>query len=1377
MAMAVRRIGRWALAHGVRGVLPIAVLGVVAACGFASVPAEAAFVRRFVRAISSTGSGPLSPSGVAVGAGDELWVESAKDSLVGFAPAYPPGENQLLQTLPASPPIEGPVRLEQLAIQRESKDFYVAGRTPADEEVAPVVVYDSSGAIREVWEQQFQAARIAIDNSAAGSLEDPSACGTAPLAPGECFVYVTSTGEAGGIEKFDSKGTPVPFTATAPYIDATKANKITGIPGREKGVFGGAGLNGVAVDAQGDIFADNAEARAVYEYAPSGAFLREFSLASSEVPRLDETIVQPDGVAVDPASGHLLVSVEANGREVGAIDEFDPATGKFVAETTQAASGEKLTSPRQLATDSQGDLYVSERHDGAVDVYGPGRFLPTVTLGPATERTATSALLTASINPEGFKLTECRFQYVSEEAFAKEGFTTANSAECEPNAGEIPANSETHAVSGQATGLTAGVTYRYRLLAHSEGALGGSVETPALAFTAPGPPNVLSSSAANVSSTGAQLQAQIKPDGAATSYHFEYDTRPYSGEERHGTNIPIPDASIGSGGATGGATESVVQDIEGLTPGSEYHFRVLAENEAGVTPGPDQTFATLPASSTSLPDGRAFELVTPASRQGGSDMFAEPEGNHEFSNEHDVGTPALAGSDLEFKTLSTFGAFPGAFLEGHYAFHRDPAHGWGFTALESPTLGVQTAANVIFDPVDLSHVAFEDKVGAEAGEQGVHSLDLVGAPGGPYTQLHEDPPHTRLSTRESLTTEVLGASRDLSHLVLDSNNTTTCGPEQAAKKITHGDELCEWSGGTETLEDGETRPQLSLVNLAPESETEPTSTCGAILGGGRTAGLARNAVSADGTRIFFTAPQVDGHERGLLSGPGCWNPEQETITGKAVNPPQLYLRAAGQTLKLSAPAPGALEGGTTPREYPAAYVGASADGTRAFFISEAWLTADHPDVHDRELYECQITIEGEQPTCKLTRLSIPLDEHGEPNPQAGAQVDWVPAISTDGSTVYYTAFNVLADGAIQRIPPNGGEDVNSHEGEVNVYRYDSAGLDTSYVAAVETRDYTDQPHCAAFEEKTYVGPCSAADWYTTPDGRFLLFGASIPVAGFNTAKAGCTQLLPFEQNFSDGRCSELYRYDAAAADAGEQAFVCVSCGAGGVDSAGNAEFARSATLDSAAAPPAGISDGGRFVFFDSPATLVPQARTHTLHVYEWQAQGVDGCGLALGCVRLLSSPNDPAPSYFLGSSNYHTPDNRRVDGGNVFIGTHASLVAQDTNALGDIYDVRICEAESPCIQPPVGETVQCEGGSCQSPPAPPNDATPGSLTFSGVGNLASEPPLKPKPLTRAQKLARALKLCRKDRSKKKRTTCIRAAHRKYGSVRKPKKPPRVGARR
>jgi hypothetical protein len=188
-----------------------------------------------------------------------------------------------------------------------------------------------------------------------------------------------------------------------------------------------------------------------------------------------------------------------------------------------------------------------------------------------------------------------------------------------------------------------------------------------------------------------------------------------------------------------------------------------------------------------------------------------------------------------------------------------------------------------------------------------------------------------------------------------------------------------------------------------------------------------------------------------------------------------------------------------------------------------------------------------------------------------------------------------------------------------------------------------------------------------------------------------------------------------------------------------------------------MSDDGSYVFFDTADALVPQDSNGTLDVYEWEVQGTGGCESPQGYVHLISSGEDPAPSFFLGVS---------VDGSNVFFGTHARLVPQDTDTNGDLYDARICEAESPCIGPPVGETAQCEGDACQNPPSAPIDSTPASLTFSGAGNLAPEvkPPAK---LTNAQKLAKALKVCKRDHSKQKRAGCELQARKRYGPKKKP----------
>ncbi len=194
--------------------------------------------------------------------------------------------------------------------------------------------------------------------------------------------------------------------------------------------------------------------------------------------------------------------------------------------------------------------------------------------------------------------------------------------------------------------------------------------------------------------------------------------------------------------------------------------------------------------------------------------------------------------------------------------------------------------------------------------------------------------------------------------------------------------------------------------------------------------------------------------------------------------------------------------------------------------------------------------------------------------------------------------------------------------------------------------------------------------------------------------------------------------------------MCVSCGPGNADYEGNAEFARSGTTGAADGPPVGISDNGEYVFFDTQARLVPQAENHTLDVYEWHEDPVSHAAT----VSLLSSPTDPFPSFFLGSSPYEYTnaggEHVKLEGGNVFIGTHGNLVPQDTNSAGNIYDVRICQSQSPCIKPPPPPPLQCEGGTCQTPGvapadppatllAPPVGGQPNSLTAETKGKVTT----------------------------------------------------------
>jgi hypothetical protein len=1296
--------GRWAARVVCAATANLVVLSFLPAC------AVAAFTRPFVRQITSVSE----PRGIAVykevsGQEDDLWVSSGETLLEEFGPAYE-GNGPIPHT-PAVEPGAG-----SLAAERVSGRFYRGSGT---------------GNPGFGW--------MAVDNSPSGSIEDPSACG--PL-PEECVHYATEDGERGGVVKRNAKEEAVPFTASEPYITGEDNNVITGIPEHPTGNPGGYEGVMVAVDSQGDIYTAGVDEKAVHEYAPSGAYIQTFDLEEESVPELGNGLGRGAmfGITVDPVSRHLLVAVRerallpGGGEEyVGAIDEFDTRSGRFVAQITQGSEGKRLQQPVAMAADSRGDVYVADQGRGVVDVYGPGAYEPTVSVGEPSVRRSESVVLNGAVdplsleNPEHAHLAACHFQYVTDATFESnvrthgdsesEGFaelgTGGGEPECVPPPASIEPNDTAQPVHAEIKGLQPGVTYRYRLVANTEeGAkLGGTARTAALAFTAPAPATVLSSAAENVSSTFADLHAQIDPDGANTSYYFEYGpTTAYGQDAPALTATAATGESVGTGGPAGNATDSVVQHLGGLTAGTIYHFRVVATNSIEdehkttygpqTTYGPDQTFTTLPAAVSSE---RGYELVTPVNKEGGSDMFAEPlSGRKEFVNIYNDGIAAESGEKFFLKTVSAFGGFPFAAEQG-YVFHREPTKGgWSYTSLADPSLGVQEFTGGVVEAADLSRVAFGDAVGASLSEEGARLEALVGAPGGPYTNLHTDVPvfHDRF-VEESGDTRFVGGSRELTTVVYESTGEPFAGESEACPGAVgeSGSVLCE------SVYDSAPR----LVNV--DDADIPVSRCGAQLGSIREGsgkpedGSAYRAVSADGSRVFFSAPSPAGQE----GKEGCWNRAAEGKGASPENAPQLYARikkaersgeVAYATVKVSAPERKGVV------EYPAFYAGASEDGTRVFFATKTQVTKEAVErkLHSQQLYECEIVEEGDEPECKLTRVSA-----GDPGYEASdPDVSLVYAVAADGTAVYFNASQALAPGA----PATGG-----------VYRYDIQSGVTSYVASTagwEPSRY-DSGACPDVGD---VAPCSLANWYTTADGRYALF---------------------------IGPTGQVDRFDGQAAEEGEPALTCVSCSGEGGEAGG--EFARSAVEFPSDGPVQAISENGEYVFFDTPRALVTQATNDTLDTYEWHD----------GVIALIGSGSNPSPTYFLGYSPYYYYSESRkeevkVEGGNVFIGTHAQLVPQDTDSLGDIYDARICEPESPCIKSPVGETRQCEGGSCQTPPGAAVFQTPATFTTTSSGNPTTSKP-SPKHET---KLEAALKACKKRTNKKKRASCERLARELYG---------------
>lgn len=100
------------------------------------------------------------------------------------------------------------------------------------------------------------------------------------------------------------------------------------------------------------------------------------------------------------------------------------------------------------------------------------------------------------------------------------------------------------------------------------------------------PPVVTTGGVSDLQPTSVKLNSTINPSGYPTTYRFEYGPT-----ASYGQNAPVPNGSAGN--------EDIVDravTITGLTPGSYYHYRVVATNEGGTACGVDKTFRTVEGS-------------------------------------------------------------------------------------------------------------------------------------------------------------------------------------------------------------------------------------------------------------------------------------------------------------------------------------------------------------------------------------------------------------------------------------------------------------------------------------------------------------------------------------------------------------------------------------------------------------------------------------------------------------------------------------------------------------------------------------------------------------------------------------------------------------
>jgi WD40-like Beta Propeller Repeat len=1189
--------------------------------------------------------------------------------------------------------------------------LYAGGVEEGSSEPGVVAVLGESGGLLATWTGAdtpsgsfgyYGVNDVAVDDDPTSLLGDWAAGDVYVADKAQNVVYVYKRPEAGGKDE-----------ETAPV------KEITGI---EPGVpF--SGLRGVAVDeSNGEVFV--ADGKVVDVFKPSVLDEYEFvrQIVGPEPGVFFER--QVNGVAVDGGNGDFYVWEVAG----SAVYEFS-SEGVYLGRLTGTPVG-PFGAVESVAVDPVShDVYVGDYigeiggggiEAGVVDVFGGDLTVPDVVSEPASDVMVHSATLNGTVDPDGAGEATCQFDWGTSSAFGEVAHCPIPVAN-----GKSPVE-----VHKGIEGLQPDTTYYYRLQASNGNGTNLGEASQDQSFTTLGP-GIHGESVTNVAATSATLNATINPHNAPTTYYFQYG-RSSSYEE---PDVPAaPGVSIGSGE---GDVEVAPHHLQGLTAGTIYHYRVVAVSELEVEPGvfrqkefdgSDETFTTQNAGAFALPDGREWEMVSPPNKHGA--LFGH-------IDEGGVIQAAADGDAMTYEALLPTEAQPQGYSNFVGVLSTRGPTGWDSRDIGIPhetavgaSVGEGAEYRVFSEDLSVGVLqpfgSFIPSLSPEASEQtaylrtnflGGDTSDpcaascyrplVTGAPG--YANV---PPGTIFGAQKlgSITKGPLfvGGTPDLSHVVLESDVGLKIPDKERA--------LYEWSGG-----------ELALVSVLPPSQGG--GPVDGNLGSKRNAG--RHAISNDGSRVFWSAevPTAEGDELHLFVS--------EITGGQTV-----------QTVQVDTVQGGKGSGHAVPE-----FQVASSTGSRVFFTDTQGLTSGSSQT--RELYECEMVDEAAGKLgCRLTDL--------------GGIEGSVLGASEDGSWVYFVSNDVLAEGAA----PGTCSGLSSPAG-ATCDLYVRHGGATRLVAVLSGED---RPDWSTEQSGGSPGDLTAR---VSPDGRWLAFMSRRELTGYVTRDA-----------ISGRPDEEVYLYDGETGR-----LVCASCNPTGARPVGveYGDVARQAEgglvdgdrvwepttwlaanipgwtpykLGEALYQSRYLSDSGR-LFFNSNDALVPQDVNGTEDVYEYEPSGVGGCSTSSatfgerpgGCVGLISTGTSDAESAFLDASG---------SGGDVFFLTKSRLVPQDYDNALDVYDAHECTTPAPCFTPGALTPPPCTtGDACKAAPTPQPliFGAPASATFSGAGNItpsASPPPgVRLKSLTRSQRLARALKACRRKRGMA-RAACERTARRRYG---------------
>ncbi len=392
---------------------------------------------------------------------------------------------------------------------------------------------------------------------------------------------------------------------------------------------------------------------------------------------------------------------------------------------------------------------------------------------------------------------------------------------------------------------------------------------------------------------------------------------------------------------------------------------------------PNAQFRTGPAAG--LPDCRAYELVSPGVANGAT--VSPP-----------LSASSAVSSDGQHVLYRTAVVFPGSSSSpvfSDYLSTRTPM-GWSTTDLAAPGSGVSSGiAGIVDASVDFSRLVFTMPFSLDSNDrdgdpfagnncsfaEGGSCDDIyIRNPDGSWTWVSQnDQPKT-----SPVVISYSGESADQSHVLFEAQAPLTSNDSGQRA----GYALYDRTGGHTVL-------------VGVNTDRSLTSACGSVIAAPPTIGFAlnspgqslqpSNAVSSDGSRVFFESP-----DPAASGDPSCSRQKGGT------QPVELYLRQGNATTtEISLSQKTGSVG--TPAPDGATFQAASSDGSKVLFTSPDQLTNDAAGVPPY-LYEYDVNVSGDP----LTFLGTNAFDAA-----SGSQTS-VLGFSRDLSYVYFLSGGVLS---------------------------------------------------------------------------------------------------------------------------------------------------------------------------------------------------------------------------------------------------------------------------------------------------------------------------------------------------------------------------------